>query len=51
MPHEHILTALRKKLVDTSDFYEITRQNGEIIQCEWTNTWLYNEFGEMIGMV
>ena len=26
MPHEHILTALQKKLVDTSDFYEITHQ-------------------------
>ena len=50
MPHEHILTALQKKLVDTSDFYEIIHQNGEIIQCEWTNTWLNNEYGEMIGM-
>ena len=50
MPHEHILYCLTKKLVDTSNFYEITHQNGEIIQCEWTNTLLNDEFGEMIGM-
>ena len=49
MPHEHILTTL-KKLVDTNSFYEVTHQNGEIIQREWTNTLLNDEFGEMIGM-
>jgi len=49
-PREHILTALQKTSIETNSFYKITHQNGEIIQCEWTNTVLNDDHGEIIGL-